>query len=334
MLSESIVIGIYGIQGVGKSYLLKQIAQERIEWNIIDGSQLIRNVLEVKGLTMDHFEKMTSTEKSAVRKEAIECVKDIPGVTLIAGHCSFPTNGTSNGDEPIQFNDVFTEADGSVYDFIIYLEKPVVEISHQINNDHTRVRTMYSTDNLQRWLDHEKSVIEAKCLEYNIDHCVFHPNESHCYHELVSIIVEKMILPASKRAKEMSEEELISAIKRDVPAADVYLLIDGDGTLCAQDTGETTQLRYSSAPKISCFDNCSILNLHTQGHITLNNWVLVLNPKSLFNRSSRDTKTIASKHFGKCQCCTAMLHLKSNTILFAKASEENMFKCFQPGSLF
>ena len=240
MLYESIVIGIYGIQGVGKSYLLKQIAHERIEWNIIDGSQLIRDVLSVQGLTMNQFEKMSSSEKSAVRKEAIECVKKRPGVTLIAGHCTFPRDGVSDSDEPAQFIDVFTEADGSVYDLIVYLEKPVEEISHQIKNDQTRDRTMYSIDNLQRWADYENSVIEAKCLEYNIDHFVFRSDKSNDHHILISMILDKMILPSIKSLKERSEQALISSIKRDVPSADVYLLIDGDGTLCAQDTGETT----------------------------------------------------------------------------------------------
>jgi adenylate kinase len=252
MLSESIVVGLYGIQGVGKSYLLKQIAKERIEWLIVDGSQLIRDVLHAKNLTMEHFEKhMSPAEKANVRKEAIKSVKKKPGVVLIAGHCSFPCSEELGGDESIQFNDVFTEADGSVYDLIVYLEKPVSEVRDQVQNDKERVRSFYSSDILQKWVDHEKSVLEVKCMEHDIRFRVFCPDASKDHHSLISMIVDMLVVPACAKAKEISEQELIASIKQDIPDADVYLLIDGDGTLCAQDTGEAMHSQYFNFFRVS-----------------------------------------------------------------------------------
>ena len=140
-LSESIVVGIYGIQGVGKSYVLKQCAKKRIEWNFVDGSQLIKEALHDKGKTLQDFQHlMTASEKADVRKAAIERAKRKPGLTLISGHCSFPSSNEVGSDGSIQFIDVFTEADGSVYDLIIYLEK---HIMIKIGCDHCIPRTSF-----------------------------------------------------------------------------------------------------------------------------------------------------------------------------------------------
>lgn len=239
-LSDGIVIGIYGIQGVGKSYILKQIVAERIEWRVADGSQLIREVLDEKNQTMEYFEKqMTRVEKDNVRKAAIESAKQKPGITLIAGHCSFPSHVQSDNDASIKFNDVFTQADGAAYDVIFYLEKPLEEVVDQVQKDKERTRPLfdYSIDALRKWVEHEKAVLKAKCSEYGIALHIFRLDESNDYQHLISLIVDKVVVPASNRARVNSEQALISSIKA-VPDADVYLLIDGDGTLCPQDTGE------------------------------------------------------------------------------------------------
>jgi len=244
-LSESIVVGIYGIQGVGKSYVLKQCAKKRIEWNFVDGSQLIKEALHDKGKTLQDFQHhMTASEKADVRKAVIERAKRKPGLTLISGHCSFPSSNEVGSDESIQFIDVFTEADGSVYDLIIYLEKHIDEVCDQIENDKDRVRSLYPKDVLQNWIQHEKTVLKAKCSEHNIDFHVFSSDEAWDHMTVTSLIVDRIVVPTSIRARVKSEQELVASIKNEVPAADIYLLIDGDGTFCPQDTGEIKHLMH------------------------------------------------------------------------------------------
>mmetsp|Transcript_20635 Transcript_20635/g.44819 ORF Transcript_20635/g.44819 Transcript_20635/m.44819 type:complete len:690 (-) Transcript_20635:179-2248(-) len=234
--SDGIIVGIYGIQGVGKSYILKQIAAERIEWRVVDGSRLIREVMDGMNQTMEHFEKhMTPTDKAAVRKAAIENAKKKPGITLIAGHCSFPAGVGSDGST--KFNDVFTPADGAAYDVIFYLERPVDKVFDQVQKDKERTRPQFSVDVLKMWVEHEKAALEAKCSEHNIAFRVFRLGEPNDYLDLTSIIVEKAVVPASHKARVKSERALVSSVEEDIPAADVYLLIDGDHTLCPQDTG-------------------------------------------------------------------------------------------------
>lgn len=239
MLAESIVVGVYGIQGVGKTYLLKMIAQERIEWSYVDGSELIRDALRKKDMNMDDFRMMSSLEKAVVRKKAIESVKKKSGLTLIAGHCSFPSDEVDI-DGSVQFNDVFTHADGATYDLIIYLEKPIDHVLDQIKNDKHRVRGTYTKDTLQRWVEHEKMVLKTNCREHGIEYREFNFGEAGDHQKLISLIVDEVIVPACKRANQLSELNLVDSVKRTIPAADVYLLIDGDGTLCAQDSGKNS----------------------------------------------------------------------------------------------
>ena len=250
-LSENgIVIGIYGISGVGKSYLLNQISTERIEWRVVDGSQLIREVLKERNQTMEDFERMTLADKGSVRKSAIETAKKKPGVTLVAGHCSFARNDCSGSDgESVTFNDVFTQSDGDVYDAIFYLEKPSLTVLEQVKSDKERKRPIFSVNDLDAWVHHEKEMLGNKCLEHGIIFQVLHLDGSNDYCDLISLIVYKIILPASRQVKMKSEQALVSSIKTSIPAADVYLLIDGDHTLCPQDTGTLF------------FDQVSTLNL-------------------------------------------------------------------------
>jgi adenylate kinase len=233
-LSNGKLVGLYGIQGVGKSYILKKFANERIEWHVCDGSDLIREVLKDQDQTMEYFNhNMTSIERADVRKAAIESAKKKPGVTLVAGHGSF---ATKEDDASLTFNNVFTSADGAAYDHIIYLEKPAGVVFDQVEKDMERSRTTLSTEQLQLWMDYEKELLEVKCLEHGIAFRVFCLDGSNDHLNLIDIITEKVVMPACEGARLKSEQALIMSIK-EVPAADVYLLIDGDRTLVPQDTG-------------------------------------------------------------------------------------------------
>lgn len=232
---SGVVVGIYGVQGVGKSHVLKQIAGERIEWRVVDGSQLIREVLEAQDLTMEHFERvMSPSEKDIVRRAAIESAKEKPGVTLVAGHCSFVS--TVGSDGTIAYNDVFTPADGAVYDMIVYLEKSSETVYDQVRMDSTRTRPVFSVEVIRAWASHEKALLESKCAEHGIAFEAYDlsDDETHDFRGLIRLVVEKAAVPACRSARLKSEHALVSSIKADVPAADVYLLIDGDGTLCPQ----------------------------------------------------------------------------------------------------
>ena len=163
-ISESIVIGVYGISGVGKSHALAKIAEDRIEWRCADGSQIIEEALKERGKTMEYFQNgMTPAEKSDVRQDAIQNVRKNGGVAVIAGHCSFPiTQEHDSVGSSVEFKDVFTPADGASYDAIFYLDRSPQLIFNQRKDDSKRSRQDLPVDVLQRWINHEKATLEAK----------------------------------------------------------------------------------------------------------------------------------------------------------------------------
>lgn len=236
MLSDSIVVGIYGIQGVGKSHVLKQIDTERFEWRVLDGSQLIREYLDSNGRSMEDFHNMIPSEKGAVRQAAILSAKTKPGISLIAGHCSFPNQIEAGSNESITFNDVFTSADGEVYDHIICIEKSPDKVFEQIQGDSERKRPQLSIDELSMWMEHEKALLKAKCLEHGISLDIVYMTNEKDHQEILNLVLKKVEAHASLTASQKSEQALVASIHA-IPDADVYLLIDGDGTLCPQDTG-------------------------------------------------------------------------------------------------
>ena len=60
------------------------------------------------------FKKMDGAEKERLQLQATTMLGNFQGITLGAGHASFLAES--------RFNDVFSEVDGAVYDFIILLE--------------------------------------------------------------------------------------------------------------------------------------------------------------------------------------------------------------------
>ena len=227
---SGVVVGVYGVQGVGKSHVLTQIGADRIEWRIADGSQLIKEVLDARGQTMEQFNDIPPEDKAAVRRSAIEMAKSKPGVSLIAGHGSFPAK--SGGG----FDDVFTPADGEAYDMIIYIHKDPEKVVDQVKNDVQRVRTEHSLDTVQSWMDHEKKLLEVKCAEYGIVFDTLCLDGQNGYRDLVRLILDGVVHAYVEASRAASERALIAAAS-SIPEADVYLLIDGDGTICPQDTG-------------------------------------------------------------------------------------------------
>jgi adenylate kinase len=235
---DSIVVGVYGIPGVGKSRALQVIAKDRIEWQFADGSQLIEEVLNENGQTMEHFKvKMTPAEKAAVRRVAIQKVRNNPGVTVIAGHCSFPIP-KEDGSEGVNFEDIFTSADGATYDAIIYLNRSPEFVFDQRKKDSQRSRQDFSPNILREWIDHEIAALRSQSAKHDFKLGVLSYGDMDDCRNLTTCIVETVISPAAHAAKLKSEQALRAEIEAEIPKSDVYLLIDGDRTICPQDTGK------------------------------------------------------------------------------------------------
>ena len=235
MNSSKQVIGVYGVSGCGKSYALSKAKKHAPEWRCLDGSELIEVVMRKEGLEggIAAFKKMNRAEKERVRLQATSILGDFQGITLVAGHASFLTESG--------FDDVFTNGDGAVYDFIVLLETSTQTIVDQRRNDSSRTREDLCTHQIQAWMDHERKVLQGKCQEFDIDlHILANPND------LVDLIRGTVLPRVVTKARRQSEKALQEAVQR-IPHAQVYLLIDGDRTLSPTDTGklmvETVQVQ-------------------------------------------------------------------------------------------
>ena len=232
-----IVIGIYGVSGSGKSRVLSEVQKIHPEWRCMDGSEVIDSVMLKKGKLPHDFSSMDESAKKVVRTLAIESIKRYQGVTIVAGHCSFPflkdENCPTKDIDIDKYNDVFTRGDGITYDAIFYLDKPHKVIYQQRKDDNDsakRERPKLSEQSIKDWSNHEKMYLKSQCTKYDIQFALCHDRND------ITNRIEQIVLPTISQVKKTSNEALRAAIKF-IPKAEVFLLIDGDRTLCPEDSG-------------------------------------------------------------------------------------------------
>jgi adenylate kinase len=226
---RSTVVGLYGISGSGKSRALSKAAKLRPEWRCLEGSEVIKEVLEEKALSFDDFQGMDEMAKGSIRSNATRKIRTFKGVSIVAGHYSFPLPG-----DELVFRDVFNKDDAQTYSYIFYLERDVQVIFQQRKQDNLaakRTRSQLSIDALEKWIGHEQKMLERDCKTHNIRFGIIKSAD-----ELISRMESEVMPPLVKEVQMASEQALCSAVEL-MPSSDVYLLLDGDRTLCPLDTG-------------------------------------------------------------------------------------------------
>jgi len=139
------VIGLYGVSGCGKSYLLN-----RLKWNFAedanfvfkDGSEIINEA--VSG-GFASFQRMGTNEKHLAREQAIRSVSKGSGVTVVTGHLLFWED-----EEDEEGDRVDTDADWDVYTHIIYLDIPAEQVVKYRANDGKRNRHALSEGHIHK----------------------------------------------------------------------------------------------------------------------------------------------------------------------------------------
>lgn len=224
-----LVIGIYGVSGSGKSHALSTLQSERPEWRCVEGSQMVDQVLRDRGYGggLADMNELSREEVTEVRLEAIQRIRQLAGVTVVAGHGTFPV--TTGGDS-LSFNDVFTDGDATTYHAILYLDSDAATVARQSRFDETRQRPQYDITALEQWIDHDRALLQCKCAEANIHFAIVRPESLKDY------IVDCILPQWLEKVQEKSETALRQAVAA-LPPADCYLLLDGDRTMSPDDTG-------------------------------------------------------------------------------------------------
>jgi uracil phosphoribosyltransferase/phosphoserine phosphatase len=233
---KPIVVGIYGISGCGKTFLFDQLKLELGEncYEFYEGSQMISSLVP-GGLAA--FQKLDEEDKSRWRGVAIDTIGKnclASGKTaVVAGHFMFWQEGDQVGQRVCTRNDLKT------FTNILYLDIPAEIVAQRRLNDTLRSRSTASVEHLRNWQNVEKIELRDLCRQHRI---------------LFSVISSPTLMLSKRIAKLLhdfryhtEEDNLRRAESRldDIifrhncqPPPDVALVMDGDRTLAAQDTGK------------------------------------------------------------------------------------------------
>jgi uracil phosphoribosyltransferase/adenylate kinase/phosphoserine phosphatase len=231
------IIGLYGVSGSGKSYLLEKLRNdsnfEPDQYVFYDGSALMEEVVE-GGLNA--FKQMDDERRHHGREQAILKAATICSQTgkvgVVAGHHIF-----WNKDEGAVT--VGTKKDWQTYTHIIYLNVDVEIIAKRRQEDQERTRTELSVDDLKQWQHAEVTKLRDICLAHRILFTTL--TESSSTAEGTTFERLKLLLNEFRSNDETSNTTaVISAVDATLPVQDdleTVFLLDADKTLTEFDTG-------------------------------------------------------------------------------------------------
>ena len=164
------IIGLYGLPGAGKSYLLSQLREVLTEQDsdsqpfaFYEGSDVIQDVTP-GGLA--GFRALTKDGQGIYRKLAVEKIttaaQQSGSTAVVTGHYMFWPVGTSAGEV------AWTDRDAEMYTHILYLDVPVDVIWQRRRSDRTRKRELASVMHLQRWKSRDVQELEEICREHSV----------------------------------------------------------------------------------------------------------------------------------------------------------------------
>lgn len=226
------IIGLYGISGCGKTTLLKRLKEhlDFDQFSFYEGSEVISTM--VPG-GLEAFRSMAEEEKQKYRCSALESIhnacRENGKVAIVTGHFQFWRNGNAPNDI------VWTEKDGSLYTHIMYLKTPAKVVHERCAKDASKKRVALSADELASWQAVELDGLRTRCHISSILLAVLdHPHVSYEY-------VRQLLLDFAVHDESHNERVVAQQVDQAVAAqfthAKQLLIIDGDKTMCAQDTG-------------------------------------------------------------------------------------------------
>jgi hypothetical protein len=168
-----VVVGLYGVPGSGKTFLLNQHKNlnRGYCWEYFEGSEMIAQI--VPG-GLDAFQDMDDEQKPNWRKRAIDTVSqrcvDSGNPGLVTGHFMFWPEGQETGQE------IHTERDLATFTHIIYLDTPADLVAQRRLEDKERIRPCFSTTHLRKWQQAEKIKLRDLCRNHRI---LFSISSSH-----------------------------------------------------------------------------------------------------------------------------------------------------------
>ncbi|OKL62234.1 hypothetical protein UA08_02343 [Talaromyces atroroseus] len=228
--SEPTIVGLYGIPGSGKSFLLETLKQGlgQEPFMFYDGSQVIADVTP-GGLKA--FQRLSEESQTNIRERAINKIKqearDSGKVAIVAGHAMLWPEEESTGQW------VCTQADLESYTHIVYLNVPPETIAEYRLNDGAKHRPDASIRHLEKWQEAEIEELRYRCRAHHIIFAIFSPGRDSSG-KLMSLLQDFLNHTEEFNAR-LAEQQMDKAL---ATRPETVLLLDADKTLAAQDSGE------------------------------------------------------------------------------------------------
>jgi adenylate kinase/phosphoserine phosphatase len=227
------VIGLYGVPGSGKSFILNQLKHEldKKKFDLYEGSKAIDDVVP-GGLAA--FQSGTDDQKAVFRQLAIRMIKltcTLNGrAGVVSGHYMFWPEGEAAGTP------VDTAGDWSTYTHLLYLDNPAEIIVRRRKNDSERFWPSVSVVHVRRWQEAEKAALRQICLHHGILFLPISTEGSDVLYKVSNLLGDFQSLTEETnlfRALSRLEEIVV----RNGGQIETMLLINGERTFTTEDTG-------------------------------------------------------------------------------------------------
>ncbi|KAJ7621753.1 uracil phosphoribosyltransferase [Mycena polygramma] len=233
---KPIVVGLYGVPGCGKSYLLDRLKADaelgQDNFAFYEGSTVIDG-LAPDGL--EAFKRMDGEKKKIWREKAIAQIADECATSgkigLVAGHFIFWEDESKETGAQ-----VWTERDAVVFTHILYLAVPPDDIVARRASDRRRQRSVLSRDHIRRWQEEEQEQLRRLCLQNKIIFTVA-PALTGAVSALAHNI-QRQTEAHNLSCGKSRLDEIVSGFRADNLRRSTLLVFDGDKTFIAEDTGK------------------------------------------------------------------------------------------------
>lgn len=239
---KAVVVGLYGLPGSGKTFLLNQVKQElgQTHFAFYEGAEMIATV--VPG-GLGAFHGMDEREKAQWRQCAIATIgkdcADSGKVAVVAGHFMFWSEGQEAG------RPVYTQNDLEVYTHILYLDIPAEDVARRRRDDTERGRPSASASHLYKWQREEKTKLRDLCRHHGILFSLVSPCPTLL--DKVSILLHDFRDHTEGYNLSQAERRLDDAVVASGGQLETMLVMDADRTLAAEDTGALFWKRVSDS---------------------------------------------------------------------------------------
>ena len=229
---KPIVVGLYGVPGCGKTYILNQLKEElgQEQFSFYDGSEMLSKV--VPG-GLDAFQSMEEQDKVHWRQQAINAIgkecSDNKKVGVVAGHLMFWSEGQEEG------RTVYTINDLEIYTHFLYLDIPAEVVVQRRLNDTKKDRPSMSVASIKKWQEKEKIQLKRLSRQYGI---LFSILPSVKILERIAVLLRDFQHHSEATSLASAESGLDEVITASQDQLKTMLVMDADKTLTAEDTGE------------------------------------------------------------------------------------------------